>query len=150
MTMVDGPRQLCIRVEGELRQALDTELGGLIVTRLPSGTELRGRLPDATRQWSILHRLQRAGLVLRSVERVEVPEDESSGAAQRRHGPLALVEVEGYAGDLIAASIQNMQVHQNPPSTTLTIPFTSDQALFEVLWELETLAFDVLDMHIVD
>ena len=49
MTMVDGPRQLCIRVEGELRQALDAELGGLIVTRLPSGTELRGRLPDATR-----------------------------------------------------------------------------------------------------
>lgn len=58
--------------------------------------------------------------------------------------------MEGYAGELIAASIQNMEVHQNPPSTTVTIPFTSDQELFEVLWELETLAFDVLDMHIID
>nr|WP_300143176.1 hypothetical protein [Propionicimonas sp.] len=150
MTMVDGPRQLCIRVEGELRQALDAELNGLIVTRLPSGTELRGQLPDATRQWSVLHRLQRAGLVLRSVERVEVPEDTSSAGECPRQGPLALVEVEGYAGSLIAASIHNMQVHQNPPSTTLAIPFTSDQELFEVLWELETLAFDVLDIHIVD
>lgn len=149
MTMVDGPRQLCIRVEGELRQALDAELGGLIVTRLPSGTELRGRLPDATRQWSVLHRLQRAGLVLRSVERVDVP-DGVSTAEHSQQGPLALVEVEGYAGELTAASIQNMEVHQNPPSTTVTIPFTSDQELFEVLWELETLAFDVLDMHIVD
>ena len=150
MTIADTPRRLCIRVEGELRETLDAELGGLSVTRLPSGTELRGQLPDATRQWSILHRLQRAGLVLRSVERVEVTEGGASTDDQPRRGPLALVEVEGYAGDLIAASIQNMEVHQNPPSTTLTIPFTSDQALFEVLWELETLAFDVLDMHIVD
>jgi hypothetical protein len=147
--MVDGPRQLCIRVEGELRQTLDAELSGLIVTRLPSGAELRGRLPDATRQWSVLHRLERAGLVLRSVERVDIPEGASSAADDPRHGPLALVEVEGYAGPLIAASIHNMQVHQNPPSTTVTIPFTSDQELFQALWELETLAFDVLDMHIV-
>ncbi|MEA4944869.1 MAG: hypothetical protein VB080_10605 [Propionicimonas sp.] len=154
MTIANGPgdsRELCIRADGDLAAAVNPDLGELVVTRTPSGVELRGPLLDATQQWGLLHRLQHAGLVLRSVERVEPGEagrTQAEQPAQLPTGPCVTVEVQGYVAALIAATLQGAHVHQHPPSTTLVRPLTTDQTLFDTLWELEALALDVLDLHI--
>ncbi|WP_298131650.1 hypothetical protein [Micropruina sp.] len=151
MTIASSPRELRIRAEGRVPASLSTELGDMVVTRLPPGVELCGRLPDATLQWGLLHRLQRAGLRLRSVDRVEPGSSRTfrgSQSAPAASVPLLRIEVQGHAAALIAAALHSEQVYQAPPSTTLVMPLTSDRVLFNTLWELEALALDVLGLHV--
>ncbi|NHB84291.1 hypothetical protein G7085_05825 [Tessaracoccus sp. HDW20] len=71
----------------------------------------------------LLHRLRRAGLRLRSVDRIPGPETprEQSTPAERHYGDglTARVEVDGYAAALVSMVVGTADVYQTPPSTTL-------------------------------
>lgn len=154
MTGTRPPLELRIHAEGELSDALVDELGGLTVQGVPGGVVLQGPVVDTAALWGVLHRLRRAGLVLRSVERLgpQLP----PGASAPSHpcpGPddqVVRIEVEGHAAGVVSMAVGSADVFQSPPSTTLVMRLTGDDALFDVLDVLEDLALDLRGIRFDD
>jgi hypothetical protein len=147
---VAGPRaplDIRIHADGEVPPEVTAELGGLVASRVPGGTLLQGTVVDAAELWGVLHRLHRAGLRLRSVERPCAapaldpanPDDEAV---------LARVEVDGHAAGIVSVLLRAADVYQNPPSTTLVLRLGDEDALFKVLDTLEDLALNLRGIHV--
>lgn len=149
-----GRRRLDIRIhaEGEVDAALRAELGALRVSRVPDGSVLEGTVIDTAELWGLLHRLRRAGLRLRSVDRIPGPETprEQSTPAERHYGDglTARVEVDGYAAALVSMVVGTADVYQTPPSTTLVFKLGDDDTLFDVLAAIEDLALNLRGIHV--
>lgn len=142
-----APLDIRIHAEGEVGAELTSELGGLVATPVPDGTLLEGTVVDTAELWGVLHRLHRAGLRLRSVERP------CAGPAPDPAGPegntlLARVEVDGHAAGVVSVLLRAADVYQNPPSTTLVFRLGDEDALFEVLDTLEDLALNLRGIHV--
>ncbi|MHA6523564.1 hypothetical protein [Tessaracoccus sp. G1721] len=145
------PLGIRIHAEGEVGADLTAELGGLVATPLPDGTLLQGTVMDTAELWGVLHRLRRAGLRLRSVERpcaAPVPDPADPEGEAPREALLARVEVDGHAAGIVSVILRAADVYQNPPSTTLVFRLGSEDALFEVLDTLEDLALNLRGIHV--
>ena len=152
------PLELRIQAEGEIDDGLATELGGLTTRRVPGGAVLTGTVVDAAEFWGVLHRLHRAGVKLRSVERL--------GPGGQTHRPTAgpareagcpaggggdvevRIEVEGHAAGVMSVVLADADVYQTPPSTTLVMRVAGDDVLFAILDQLEDLALDLRGIHV--
>lgn len=159
--------ELRIRAEGELSSALVAELAGLTLRRTNGDTTMRGHVVDSSAIWGLLHRLERAGLRLRSFERFSppVPDPQGASAAQSARGersgvesgspgslpddPLVFVEVEGSLASILSVTVPGTNIFQRPASTTLALPLSAPEALFDTLWVLEDLAVEIRDIRIV-
>lgn len=152
------PLELRIQAEGEIDDALAVELGGLTMERVPGGAVLTGTVVDAAEFWGVLHRLHRAGVKLRSVERL------GPGGSSHRQTPVftreagcpsgggggveVRIEVEGHAAGVMSVVLADADVYQTPPSTTLVMRVAGDDVLFSVLDLLEDLALDLRGIHV--
>ncbi|MBB1511282.1 hypothetical protein H5398_12560 [Tessaracoccus sp. MC1679] len=146
-----APLEIRIHADGEVGADLTAELGGLVATPLADGTLLRGTVVDAAELWGVLHRLHRAGLRLRSLERpCAGPAPDHAGPDSEPPGEplLARVEVDGHAAGVVSVILGAADVYQNPPSTTLVFRLGTEDALFEVLDTLEDLALTLRGIHV--
>lgn len=150
------PLELRIHAQGTLDDALIAELGGLTVRPVPGGAVLQGPVVDAAELWGVLHRLHRAQLKIRSVERLgqssphQAPTTPQESDAARRDDVLVRIEVDGYAAGLMSAMVESAEVYQSPPSTTLVMRVPGEDVLFDVLDVLEDLALELRGIRVVD
>lgn len=163
-----SPRlELRIRAEGELSAALIAELAGLTVRGGHGETIVLGHVADSAAMWGVLHQLRRAGLRLRSFERFDVPVpaqqggSDAQGARAGRSGaesnppgplpdaPMVLIEVEGSVAGVLSGTVPSTIVFQRPSSTTLALPLSAPDALFDAMWVMEDLAMQIRDIRIV-
>ena len=147
---VAGPRaplDIRIHADGEVPPEVTAELGGLVATPVPDGTLLEGTVVDTAELWGVLHRLQRAGLRLSSVERPCAGRAPDPGAPGG-NTLLARVEVDGHAAGVVSVILRAADVYQNPPSTTLVFRLGDEDALFKVLDTLEDLALNLRGIHV--
>lgn len=151
-----SPTSLRIHAEGVIEDSLLSELGALSCRRVPGGAVLVGQVSDAAELWGVLHRLQRAGALLRSFERLGSPcrKPTASGTAgsdegaESGQGREVCIEVDGDAAGVIAVVVGEADVYQTPPSTTLVLRMEDDRALYGVLDQLEDLALDLRGVHV--
>lgn len=152
------PLELRIQAEGEVDDALAAELGGLSTQRVTGGAVLTGTVVDAAEFWGVLHRLHRAGVKLRSVERLGpggAPHHPTAGPARGAGCPAGgsgdvevRIEVEGHAAGVMSVVLADADVYQTPPSTTLVMRVAGEDVLFSVLDLLEDLALDLRGIHV--
>jgi|GEM_PF-4580495 len=148
------PLELRIHAEGVFDDALVAELGRLEVRHVPGGAILHGPVMDAAELWGVLHRLHRAGIRLRSLERLGAPD---THPATPRVEPAEVAEVEvrievnGYAAGVVSVVVGKADVFESPPSTTLVMRLPTDgDVLFDVLDRLEGLALDIRGIRVED
>ena len=135
--------ELVIETLEPVPAAVLAELGSFESSPDAAGGRLRGQVADAAALWGVLHRLHRAGLSLRSVQRV--PHRRPAGASDH----VVLIDVEGHAAGVVARAVAGTQeVSQGPTTTRLVVRVADDDDLFRVLTVLEGLALNVRSLHI--
>lgn len=129
-----------------------TELAGFRTEPSAGGAFLQGSVADSAALWGILHRLHRAGVSLRSVERLVPsgcpPAHSPDRTTTQPPGRIVHIEVEGHAAGVIAGSMSCVELYQSPPSTLLMLTVGGEKELFDVLAVLEGLALEVREIHV--
>ncbi len=148
------PLELRIHAEGAFDEALVAELGRLEVRHVPGGAILHGPVMDAAELWGVLHRLHRAGIRLRSLERLGAPDTHPAtpGVEPAEVAEVEVrIEVNGYAAGVVSVVVGKADVFESPPSTTLVMRLPTDgDVLFDVLDRLEGLALDIRGIRVED
>lgn len=139
------PIDLRIEAVGDVPPDVLAELEGFEADLVAGTTRLSGSVVDGAALWGVLHRLHRAGLGLRSVQRISARNPSTHRPEPDHPAPRRSVriEVEGQAAGVISGAVTCTEVTQTPPSTTLTVHCGDEDALFEVLAVLEGLALEV-------
>lgn len=132
-----------ILTEGELGPQAQVDLGSLRRKPVPGGTAITGTCRDTAELWGMLGRLRRAGIRLRSLQRLACPLTEPSDAHLE-----VKIEVEGYAADAVGGLSAEIEVFESPPSTTLIMQVPGEAGLVEVLEHLESLALDLREIRV--
>ena len=140
------PFDIRILAVGEVPPDVLTELAGFEADAVPGGTRLRGRVSDGAALWGVLHRLHRAGIGLRSVDRpgIRQPPALPATGADR----TVRIAVEGHAAGVVAGAVTCTELTLSPPTTTFVLQLGDDDELFEVLGVLEALALEVRGIRV--
>ena len=91
----------------------------------------------------MLSRLRRAGIRLKSLQRLQCPLTESPDAHLE-----VKIEVEGYAADAVAGLQGAAEVFESPPSTTLIMQVPGEAGLAAILEHLESLALELREIRV--
>ena len=141
-----------IRAQGELVPADRQELPGLLVSAAGDELVLSGAVADQAALLGVLARLHHAEVRVHDVERV--PESHPGGGARgAQESPppgafLARIQLTGRVADYLAGVQGAEAVTESPASTTIEVQLAEEQELQGVLTMLESLALQVIEVHV--
>lgn len=137
--------EVWVSAYGVLHEVVRPEIGELDVHTDGSLVVLHGVLADQAALLGLLERLRRSGLRLRDVELVE-----RTGQPSARTSSLAVarIDVRGRVSDLLHAVLVDACRVEECSTTTLEVDLDDEDAIFEVLADIEGLALDLCALHI--
>ena len=130
-----------IEIRGELPDATRQELDGFTELPRTDGWMLWGVVPDQAALLGVLHRLHLAGVVVEDVEQVDEWPDDSSGTE------MARIQVDGRVADYLAAQLATAHLSE-PETTTIEVRVAGQEGLFALLSRLQALAVNLREAHI--
>lgn len=142
------PFMVRIRAQGELAPADRRELAGFAATVENGELLLRGAVPDQAALLGVLTRLHRAGVRIRDMEQAPESQPDDTDPAHERAAFLARIQLVGHVAEHLAGVPGTDTATEMPATTTIEVQLAQEQALQEVLVVLESLALQVLEVHV--
>ena len=131
--------EVSIHAEGSLTPEELSELADLGIHRLVDHVVLDGTVADQAALIGVLERLRRAGLRIRDVSPATTGEPDTH---------VASLAVVGRVGGLLRALLVDAVVSEEATTTSVDVPLTRPDDLFDILSRLGALGLELRSVHV--